>query len=186
MTLEELEALLRQYTIPFHLWGKTGGKTLDGLLTEVNTGDSVLDESDGQLVRKIRCAALDVFYRRGMQLQHLKETHQILGGITRQRERKWSLNEKMPPGEEARAGARRALKEELGIEERNSDDVSQYVLIQRLPHVEELQESRSFCGLQTFYVIYKFEVYLSRAVYKPEGYVDTSEAPRETTYFEWT
>jgi hypothetical protein len=178
MTPEELEETLRKYNIPFYTWGQFGGKNFEELLTELNTGESWLVESDGRIYRRVECAALDVFYHHesGRKL-YLKETLHLVGGKERKRKRKWSIYEKKRLEETPLACARRALQEELGI-------------TAKLPlHGSQLKyeecESTSFRGLWCSYAFHPFEVYLPEEWYRPEGYVDTSEVPHEITHFAW-
>lgn len=178
MILEELKDLLRKHNVPFQKWGQPGKKDLAELLKEINDGDSRLMEVDGRLFRRVECATLDVFHiAKGGQKLRLKETHQIVHDRYRKRVRNWSIYEKKRPDEDPLLCARRALAEELGITDQ--------LRLHGIPIKYDECESRSFSGLHCTYAFHPFNVYLPKSWYRPEGYVDTSEAPREYTYFKW-
>lgn len=177
MDLRQLKRKLMFHNMPLHLWGQNNGKTVEDFLEEINAGESRLIESEGRLLRRVECATMDIFHQGAAGRLHLKETHQIVRGKRRVRKRNWSLYEKKLPGEDPIACAYRGLLEELEIEERLELRPSQL-------HYDE-SPSLSFPGLWTSYVFHPFDVNLPERWYKPEGYVDTSESPKEETYFTW-
>jgi hypothetical protein len=175
--LNELKKVLGTYGIPFHEWGANGRKSIIELLEEINAEESVLVEQGGVITRHIACAAIDIFYDEGAYRRYLVETHQIVNDMKRIRSRNYSITEKKRRAEDPLLCAHRALSEELGI--RGSLDFV------RAEPIIETNLSRSFFGLETTYAIYPFELSLPEKWYDPRGYIDTSEAPKEITYFKW-
>ena len=178
MELQELQETLARYGIPYEEWGGQNGKTIEDLHAEVVSGEAVLSPVAGKLVRSIICARIDVFYRAGGMCRHLVESHQIVRGEKRTRRRGASLYEKMQGTETPYVCAHRALSEELRIDE-------PLFGMRALTPIQETNESVSFRGLRTVYTFYPFTITLPERHYKPEGYVDVSEVPREVTYFVW-
>ena len=178
MKYEDLVRLLRKYGLPYATWGKGEGKDLFTLFKEVNAGETTLVEKDGKLLRRLECATVDVFYGEGSRRRYLREGGQVVNGVVRTRKRRWSLYEKRLPNEEPLTCALRGIREELGIEGG--------LTLVPLEAVREDCDSASFPGLRTSYVFFPFDLVLPYELYRPEGYVDRSEAPRELTFFGWS
>src|ERR1051325_4600525 len=60
-----LVSCLQAHNIPFLTWGTGESKRVLDLLSEVNEGESVLREENGELVRHLSVAAVHVYYRDG-------------------------------------------------------------------------------------------------------------------------
>jgi hypothetical protein len=178
MQKEELRAFLLAHDIPLHLWGRGEAKTLEHLTKELSEGEAALRYETGRLQRVARGAIVDVLYQDRSRLLRLRETRQVFAD-GRERIRKdlsTGIGEKLKLDETPLAGALRALQEELGIDE----PLTYLELPERtkgpLPSV-------SYPGLYTLYVMYPFEVFLPRRLYRPEGYIERQED--KSNYFEW-
>lgn len=88
----------------------SGMKSADDLADEVERHESVLEDVDGVLVRRVRTAAIVVTH----QGRVLREVSYERDGKTLVRDLPWSIAEKCIGDESFEAAARRALHEELG------------------------------------------------------------------------
>jgi hypothetical protein len=172
--------LLEKYCVPVELWGKGAHKSLDDLTREVFNQDSKLVIFDGELVRKLKCVDVEVLYSDNGRLLRLKETKQVFkNGSSRERGFR-GISEKITTLEKPVQGTKRALKEELGLDERDTEN---NVEIEFLEEVFEQKNSPSYPGLTTHYTVYNMRAYLSENEFNPNGYVEKQE--NITTYFEW-
>lgn len=177
MKKEDLLSLLKKYNVPFNGWGTGESKTVEHLLSELNSGESELIEQGGSLVRKSFGAAIDVYYKKREKIFKLKEAKQVFrDGREKIRDLETSIGEKIRSGENTLSAARRALSEELGIEE--EIDFKQIA-----PIIKGPTPSQSFPGLQSEYFINVFEVFLPERLYKPKGY--TEEQADKKSIFNW-
>jgi hypothetical protein len=178
MTINELRAYLEAHSIPVSTWGTGESKTLEHLLAEINEGESVLQEQEGKLLRISQASALTIYYEEGGRRLVLREKEQVFAdGRRRVRDfLRASIFEKMKRGENPEEVARRALKEELGIEELLPLKPGPHSPIRILP-------SESFPGLVSVFSFYNFDVFLPARLYKPEGYVEVQKD--KSTYFVW-
>jgi ADP-ribose pyrophosphatase YjhB (NUDIX family) len=173
---DELIKILEENRIPIAMWGRGKAKTVEHLFEEVEAGETELDLSSGKLVRKVKVVALDVFYTHGDKTLVLVEDKQVfVDGRVRTRKMDSSLGEKMMPGEDPMAAARRAMAEELGI---GSTEPVYQKTVTRGP-----EESPSYPGLLSLYVFLFHSVVLTDGTFRPEGY--TEKAKDKTTYFVW-
>ncbi len=133
-TEQTLRSRLLSLGVHLELWGKDEAKSVEHLVEELNAGECVLDGK----VRTIRPVVLDVWYLR----MQLRETFQIFSDLrVRVRELKFgSVGEKLRIGEGAKAGAWRALREELGVKNRHD------TYIDPLPGDEWEELSSSYPG----------------------------------------
>ncbi|MBI2036768.1 MAG: hypothetical protein HYT14_00185 [Candidatus Liptonbacteria bacterium] len=177
MNRQELLVLLGAYGVPLREWGTGEAKTVEHLLDEVNSSEAAIVEEDGVLHRVVYGAVLNVFYADGAATWKLKEAKQVFrDGRERVRDLDTSIGEKLKAGEDAKAGARRALTEELNIPD----------LLPLAPQPDIVKgpvPSVSFPGLKTKYIMRVFEVFLPAALYKPDGYVE--EQTDKTNYYVW-
>ncbi len=170
-TEQTLRSRLLSLGVHLELWGKDEAKSVEHLVEELNAGECVLDGK----VRTIRPVVLDVWYLR----MQLRETFQIFSDLrVRVRELKFgSVGEKLRIGEGAKAGAWRALREELGVKNRHD------TYIDPLPGDEWEELSSSYPGLVTRNIQSRFLVRLSKTYYNPEGYVERQKD--KSTHFHW-
>jgi len=73
------------------------------------------------------------------------------------------------------ASARRALREELGVQNSN--------IIENLGIQSETQTSPSYPGLTTEYIRHEMHTNLPEQAFNPDGYVENQ--PDKNTYFVW-
>ncbi len=177
MDMNSLVELLHAHKISFDTWGTDGSKTIEHLLEEIKSGEAELCSEGGRLIRHLHPVRITIFYRtETREILRLEEERQVFksGGI-RQRGLDVSLAEKLRPKETPKDGARRAFREELKIKRG-------YKLFPQKSEVDR-RPSKSFPGLHTVLHSYNFVAWLSKAVFKPEGY--TEEQKDKTTYFVW-
>ena len=62
ITKYELIQQLEKYNIAYQNWGENQAKPLEKLLEELNTKECSLIEKEGNLIRIVSIAVLDVFY----------------------------------------------------------------------------------------------------------------------------
>lgn len=180
-TLTELEGCLRQGGVTLTGWGAGQAKTSADLLTEIRSGESQLVFKDGQLTRKVRALAIDVWYR-DVKLgvwKYLYEKKQVFEDGRTRRRRLWtSLGEKLRAGEMPNyAAVSRALAEELVL----SEISHQHLLY--LGDWHEKRPSSSYPGLISYHYFSFWWYFL-----QPEQYLEQYQEvqPRKkTTYWRW-
>ena len=178
MDESQCRAFLAKHGISVQEWGKGGAKTLNHLIAELSATEAELSARDGLVVRRIRIARVSVCYIVGGKKLLLREQKQVFkdGRERIRRHLGSSISEKIRKGENPEEVARRAIQEELGINEylRLSSNGIIYV---------PLSPSRSFPGLLTENSIYVFCVHLLEKHYNPNGYIE--EQHDKSTYFVW-
>lgn len=177
ITADDLRALLEQHGIPVSDWGRGNAKTLKHLMKEIAAGETRLAVEDGRLVRLTGVVDVDIFYKGpDGRILHLREDRQeFRDGRTRRRDQKFSLLEKVMPGEEVIVAAERAVREELGLKGE--------VNLEYLGSDDPLIESPSYPGLASKYHIDYCRVFISNDQHRPEGYKE--EQQDKTTFFVW-
>ncbi len=180
MDEETLLCLLSRYNVPFLTWDTSrapGSKTREDLLSEILTGDTVLALSSSGLLRKTTVAAIDIFYTDVFATLKLVEDRQVstTGQVTR-RHLETSIGEKLHRNEYPIAGARRALREELGISHPVKLDFKR--VFEKGPLY-----SKSFPGIKSLFTLYLFEMNMPAHLFVPNGYTETQ--PKKTSYFVW-
>lgn len=175
-----LRAALSQRGVPLRQWGDGAAKTVEHLWAELNGGESELAVGDdGQLWRRARAVCVRVHFTcpgRGRLL--LVEDHQrFLDGRANPVRRRGleHVGEKLTPGEDARAGARRALAEELGVHDA--------VVFGAAECEQMVMASRSYPGLVSQYDITYLSCELPSSAFDPDGYTETQ--PDKVTVFRW-
>ncbi len=178
MEKRELLDFLTKHGIPFWQWGTGKSKTVEHLLFEINSGETVLyEEENGNVVRSASGAALNIYHQDGKRILKLEEEKQVFrDGRERRRNLETSIGEKMKNGETPEGAAYRALKEELGISEKLALEAGPAI-------VKGPVTSESFPGLKTIYIIFIYDCFLPDHFYKSEGYRE--EQKDKTSYFVW-
>lgn len=173
----ELRDFLVKHGIPLHVWGTGKAKTFEHLLKEISEGEATIElQDDGTIRRTANGAGIIIFYHDGVSRWRLKEDRQVFNdGRTRTRTMTSSIGEKLRPNEEPRTAARRALKEELGIEE-------EIELIDLGPVIKGPVESESYPGTWSISTSYIYEATFPPHLYKPE-YVEVQAD--KTNYYTW-
>ncbi len=185
MNFSELTELLARNSIPTAQWGKGNAKTIENLLGEVNTGECTLVEESGRLIRKLRLARVEVlYYDFGTSISYrLAEVRQVFAD-GRMRTRvglPTSLCEKLRYDEPSKQGARRAVREELGI-----DETRQIVFSRNKVEKDEMisgTKAVSFPGIWTSSQATIYVWNMPRILFKPEGYVERQFD--KSSYFVW-
>jgi NUDIX domain len=173
--------LLRKHKIPLATWGIGKAKTFNHLMQEITSGEAELVETKQGLTRRARGAIVGVYFNdNGTQLFLREDRQEFIDGRVRSRDLDTSVGEKLAPGEEPRAGALRALTEELGF---SSEEVSRLTLVPEDTRIKGPVPSDSYPGLQTLYIMHPFSVTIPSALYRPEGYIERQED--KTSYFLW-
>lgn len=176
--MEALQQQLESAGVDISGWGTGQAKTVEHLLAEIEAGETVLvTGQDGKLVRKVIVSAAEVYYQDSHNGRlRLKEAKQIFNdGRQRIRDSEGSVAEKVKMKENPRQAIVRGIKEELGLTgEINLSAIGVY---------EHTQESPSYPGLLSQYIVHKFKVGLNPEQFNPDGY--TEEQNDMTTYFVW-
>ncbi len=181
MNIDELRQACIRGGIEVAKFGTGKAKTLENLLEEVTTGETVLEEQGGKLVRTISVLGVNVYYEAPDGKRYrLIEEKQVFNKGSRERARKLevSLGEKLLPGESPdEVAVSRAIREELKINDG--------YIITKDPSFEkkETRLSESYPGLESIYKVYRFVVQLADPAYNPNGYKE--EGSEKTTYFKW-
>jgi hypothetical protein len=173
---EDVILLLERHNIPFASWGQGHAKTLEHLLKELESGESVLEEDEsGELLLKANIVDVEIFHtdRTGKRLKLVEEKQVFNDGRERKRDMP-GVAEKMKPGEKPEEAARRGILEELGI---NLRDVRYH------SKNEDTLESFSYPGLKRSSVFYRFSAELDSGEFKPEGYTEVQ--PDKVATFVW-
>ena len=160
-------------SLPIHLYGINKAKDFDSLLEEIESGETQIIWDKDKPIRLLKVVRIEVMYEH----QYLIEVKQEFSdGRTRSRNIR-GLAEKLFPGENWEAAARRAIKEELGIDSTNLE-----ILTRGANSIEE-NESPSYPGLLSRY---EFSDYITDI--KGHDYYQTQYVTKEedtTSFFEW-
>lgn len=178
MTATEILAMLTVKRIDISQWGRGEAKDFDSLVREIQNGECQLARDNGSVLRLANGVTIDVYYTGTTgQKQVLVEERQVFhDGRTRHRHPVTSLGEKLRRGEDELEGAYRALREELGIDER--------LPLRRISyHIKGPHPSRSYPGLQSVFRTTHFVVDLPEHWYQPAGYIEIQSDKR--SYFVW-
>jgi hypothetical protein len=150
--VEELQLKLNKYGISTDTWNKeSGNKSVEQLLKEIKSGDSILIEEDGTIYRSVRVANVIVLsddnkYRL-IEQSHLNKK----GEVVKERGNN-VLSEKMEPNETLTNAIIRGVKEELG--EKYSNNIM--FLDEEKSNVENIEKSSySYPGLKAMYSFYE-------------------------------
>lgn len=180
---QKIITILVEHRIDLSKYGQGEAKSLDSLLDEVITGESLLKENDaGRLIREVSIATSRITYGKpGGAVLRLKEDRQeFKDGRVRTRDEilgKNAISEKLKVGEKPTEAIIRAIRDE-------ELRVGAGFKIAKGP-VEDVEEaiSQSFPGLKSVYRRFGFEVEFDDTAYNPSGY--TEEQLDKTTYYIW-
>ncbi len=178
MKENELLDLLHASNVSTSEWGKGNAKTIGHLLSEIESGETVLEKTAaGALVRQTSFLTIDVLHENADGKLKLYEEKQVFtDGRTRVRKHAASVQEKIKPGEDVKAAAKRALLEELGID--GDTDWDDNVQVS-----EETKDSPSYPTLTAHFTMYALTARIASAQFNPDGYKEVQ--PDKTTYFKW-
>lgn len=179
-TPEQLVEILNTYGIKTENWGlpNTQTKTVGHLFKEIQDGESIIVESNKELLRKVKALALCIQYKDKDNNQYiLEEQHQIFLDNNRVKVRKhWAaVGEKLRTNEKPnKDSVTRALREELDI---NGEADVEYVGESVENH------GTSYPGLKSENTMYKYIVNLEENQYNQVGYVEIQGDKQ--TCFKW-
>lgn len=177
----KLVNLLTQYNIPIEDWGIGEAKTIEHLLQEINSGETILVEKteSQELIRKFSFLSITILCTYSGTTYRLYEAKQIFtDGRTRERRLDGSIGEKIKLDEtDITKSIGRALSEELGIHEDfeiKSDEIK---------HSTEEAGSQSYPGLKSLRERFDAVVEIKPSQFDPDGYTEVQQD--KTTYFAW-
>jgi len=178
ISIEELERILHESGVSTEGWGTEEAKTIELLLEEVNSGETILEKVGGVLIRKTRVARSRIYYLEGDDAVHrLSEDRQVFksDGRTRSKKFEQAVGEKIRINEDPDEAMIRGIHEELAIDG-EIDFRPKGIHFEKGP-------SYSYPGLTTEQTMYDFEAILNDNQYNPNGYIEEGETL--TTYFIW-
>lgn len=173
-SIQDLINILKQHNIPIEKWGLGQSKTIEHLFKELQDGECRLEYENKELVRYIDFVGIKVFYKD----MFLIEDHQeFKDGRIRKRNTKFSVAEKMKPGEIPLVSVIRGMQEELGIEISENQITSENIIN------HEGIYSRSYPGLKAKYNEYPFTCHINNSQFNPDGYTEIQKD--KSTFFKW-
>lgn len=175
VTIEDVTKVFKTHGIPLEKWGQEKAKTVKHLAQEIVDGETTLVIENGNMLRKVELVQVDVrFLTAGIEYV-LKEDRQVFSNERVRRRNLTGVSEKTIPGENPLDSAKRAISEELQIDE-PIEITYQGTEIFR-------SESPSYPGLTSEYKKHKMLAYLPETAFHAEGY--SEEQGDKTTYFVW-
>ena len=174
----DIKTILEKHGISTKSWGTGSAKTIEHLQKELNSGESILIDNEGVLIRQITVLYIDVFCEFNGSVFRLKEDKQVfIDGRERKRDYlTCSMAEKLKANETPdKKAVARAISEELGVNLLKSIKFGDV-------EIKE-QESPSYPCLNTKLTIHKLIVELDESEFKPNGYVEVQED--KSTFFVW-
>lgn len=170
---QTLEEKLISYGIPVSKWGKGAAKNISHLQKEINDKETVLEEVNGELLRKVSVVAVAV-ESNGRRL--IEDRQEFNDGRVRRRGTR-RCGEKCIAGETSEQSAIRCLTEELGL---THIDTSNLILEKTN---ERVKMSMSYPGLNALYSTTLYTYNMPDEQFKPEGYIE--EQDDKKTFFIW-
>jgi len=179
-SIDSLAETLDTHKISTDSWGKEGTKTVEDLYDELERGEATLLVATEGLQKYITTVKVNVFYRDESGLYRLVEAVQnnLVARTWRHRGLNNSLSEKRHAayGETPLQAARRALHEEIGVEQA-------LALEQTAEIIHPAKVERNYSPIPTINETQYFQASLRVENYDPRGYVE--EQPTKRTYFHW-
>ena len=176
--IDSVSKLLVEHGIDINQYGKGDAKTLEHLAKEVLLGESVLTVEDGELIRLVSIAGIDVLNQDASgKWRELYEVEQVFtDGRVRRRDLPQSLSEKVLPSElGAEDSVYRALKEELGL------DSEMVASLHSIGHTRKDRVSGSYPQLKTIIDVENYVAVIGGDV--QEHYQEVQ--PDKTTTWAW-
>lgn len=174
MTIKKLKKYLVQFKIPLDKWGVGRAKTTFHLFKEIISGESILKEKDGKIIRVVRVLSIIVIYND----LKLKEDYQKFSdGRIRRRKMEASVAEKINGDDnDLFDSVIRAINEELQI-------IISKEQINHLSDIPVNRKSDSYPGIISEMMMYRFSIELNSDQFKSEGYMEDQDDKK--TYFKW-
>eukprot|EP00240_Pyramimonas_obovata_P014211 CAMPEP_0118935664 /NCGR_PEP_ID=MMETSP1169-20130426/15766_1 /TAXON_ID=36882 /ORGANISM="Pyramimonas obovata, Strain CCMP722" /LENGTH=209 /DNA_ID=CAMNT_0006878723 /DNA_START=574 /DNA_END=1203 /DNA_ORIENTATION=+ len=179
-TVEELRSFLERFGLDTSGYGSGKAKTVDGLMVEVEKGETVIKILDDRPVRQVQVVCL--FLRNDFG-QILVEAKQVLPD-GRERQRNRPLSEKLMRDEPWDEEAIRGVKEELG----SCMGSNATLIIDKHSHRIKVEwlESTSYPGLLTIYNLHRVDARLT-GIPMSGSFMTTEETGRGImeNHWEW-
>lgn len=175
---KQLINLLEDAGVSPNEWGVGNSKTVDHFLNEINTGESrVFIAEDNEVQRHIDVVAVEVLYisKRAVVYGLYEDRQEFHDGRIRRRNLSTSIGEKMKPNEEPEAASKRALKEELNIDEPFE--------LREFKSRCEVSESNSYPGVTNYCNNFPFIAIIEDDSFNPDGYIE--KQADKTNYYVW-
>lgn len=181
-TVGEVAATLDRLGVPWRTWkDHPTARPIEHLIKYLNEDQVTFRGPDHRII-DVNAAVILVFYDNGSTFE-LYEEYQLKPGSAEKLVRSHDFDgiaETMRKGEDVERAAKRGLREELKFW-----DPRKYTL-HPLVELKELtpMKSEKFPGLLAVYRRHISHCYISKALYKPEGYLECEENGREIK-FSW-
>lgn len=175
-------AFLKKYRVSTKKWGKDNfSKTLNHLRKEISRNECELKIIDKKAVRYSRVVKIALYHKINGEDYILVEDRQVFKkGTIRHRfiPNDYCLPaEKLFLHEDPKNGIKRLLEEELGIEK-----VNRLIRLKSAGRKIENGPSKTYPGLYTNRIMYKYEAWLPNSLYQNEYFEKQDDY---TTYFKW-
>ena len=175
-TDDDLMYKLNKYDVPLDIWGTKGYKTLDHLKDEIEEGETILTEENGELVRRVVFVGGRVIYKKDGVNYRLYESKQVFkDGRVRKRNLPYSIAEKFKSGENHEDSIIRGMEEELGVKVNKN----QFAFYNKV----EIENNADYPGIRSYHTGYEYLVILNENQYNKEGYIERQKD--KDVYFEW-
>jgi hypothetical protein len=142
-------------------WGENGTKTVNKLLKEIKSGETILKEENGKLFREVRRIVIEIFNNESKTLILQEKGHYDSSGNLDKAKSNKDLREKMYDYESPTKALTRAINEELG--EKYSRDIL-YFKGDPKYEIEKgkkiISDSYSYPGLQMHTTEFREELYI--------------------------
>lgn len=175
---DALKKQLADADIDTSSWGTGQAKTLAHPQKEIESGETVFTIGEtGKLLRRVVVGGADVYYQSpdGKKYRPKEDRQVFKDGRERRRDLGQAVSEKMKPDEDPKDAMIRGVQEELGIS-------GETTLTETGTDVQRVT-SPSYPGLESEYILHKFQTILADEQFDPEGYVE--EQSDKNTYFVW-
>lgn len=174
--IDHFQSKLKKFGIDPSKW--KGGIKVEVLYDEWKKGERIFEKGQNGIISKAQVVSVHCFHTNleGEKLRLIEEKQIMPDSSTRLRGYKF-VSETMKPTEYLETAAKRALQEELQLD----DPELQF---ERMPEFDEdkIKESSTYNGLMCHYLVYHFKTEIPTRLFK-ERYEEIEE--NVTTIFSW-
>lgn len=170
--IEVLKYFLGRNSVDISKWGTGNAKTLEHLVAETESGESLLEVHNRRIHRLVSGVGVMVYHK---DLKLVEIAQVFKDGRLKVRNISTSVGEKLRPMEMPEAGAKRAMEEELGI---CGVAFANYRMKTRDP-----VPSTSFPGLLTTHNVHVFDAVIQAKDFSAVGYMELQKD--KTNYYAW-
>ena len=169
--------MLKKYNIDTDLYGTGTFKTIGHLYKEIEEGETILSEENGNLVRMVEFVGARILYKLDGKWLRLYESKQVFkdGRVRKRVHMPYSAAEKFKTGEDPKEVIVRGIKEELGLDITKE----QFTFYNRV----ETENNDDYPGILSKHIGHEFLVVLNESQYNPDGYIERQSD--KDVYFEW-